>query len=356
MKPKKIIPHILLAILGTMMFMSSCKKDNFGNNGEITFLTYDDYGFGSYIDVTVDGRNYGQVTHISFDTKCGKGDVNVKLPPGDYNFNAVSQNGTTWDGIITFELGVCKIFEFNPSNVGSGGGGGGSCNYSTYNGTHNCSSSGQVAVTNTVCCPTSTPYYCSITNQCANSCDAAKSVCGSSSIILGQNGGGGGGSCSSTNYTGSGSCSSGYVLASSGKCCPSSSPYYCASKNSCSSTCDGAASGCSGTVYKGTSQGGGGSTCASMNSYLTITQVAGCSSGTTDLKIKNNASVALYVKVCFLRVDTGNWDCYVDVSAPAGSTSTWGLISCSAKWTQYTVCTMKTSDWTGGCSSPVCHP
>ena len=79
----------------------------------------------------------------------------------------------------------------------------------------------------------------------------------------------GSGNCYSYTYTGSGSCSSGYVLVPGG-CCPSSSPYSCSGAG-CYSSCSAASSVCS-TVYQGSSGSG---TC----SYSYYTGSGTCSSG-----------------------------------------------------------------------------
>lgn len=76
------------------------------------------------------------------------------------------------------------------SNGGGGGGGGNNCTYSTYSGS-SCSS-GYVQVSATTCCPSSSPYWCSGTNNCYSSCASAAANC-SGSVVLGSYGSGGGG-------------------------------------------------------------------------------------------------------------------------------------------------------------------
>ncbi|HXH19304.1 MAG TPA: hypothetical protein VNJ07_09495 [Chitinophagales bacterium] len=73
-----------------------------------------------------------------------------------------------------------------PINVGN-------CNYTTYTGSGNCSS-GNVLVASGVCCPSSTPYYCSNTNKCYATCSAAAANC-SGNVKFG-NSSGSGNSCS----------------------------------------------------------------------------------------------------------------------------------------------------------------
>lgn len=76
----------------------------------------------------------------------------------------------------------------------TGGGGGGTCYYTSYSGTQNCTTSGYVAVSSQYCCPSSSPYYGFETSYCYASCSAAKSA-GNTNISYGtgQGGGGGGG-------------------------------------------------------------------------------------------------------------------------------------------------------------------
>lgn len=94
--------------------------------------------------------------------------------------------------------------------------------------------------------------------------------------------------CNATNYTGSGSCGSGYVVVGGGYCCPASKPYTCASATSCYATCEDAkAAGCS-SVEKGISQTGGGggnsgyvcsgSSCSYVSSGASYTSLSSCQS------------------------------------------------------------------------------
>ncbi len=74
----------------------------------------------------------------------------------------------------------------------SGGGGSSNCNYTTYSGT-GCNP-GYVAISSTICCPSTNPYYGNSTGKCYTSCEYARDN-GNSSIIkgIGTSGGGGGG-------------------------------------------------------------------------------------------------------------------------------------------------------------------
>ncbi|MBX2904089.1 MAG: hypothetical protein KF872_11105 [Chitinophagales bacterium] len=207
-------------------------------------------------------------------------------------------------------------------------GGGGTCNYTTWSGTGSCSS-GWYPVYTGKCCSSSYPYYSTGANSCYQTCSAAKSAGGSVYYI---NTSGGGGTCSSTNYTGSGSCSSGSVLVSSGKCCPSSSPYYCSSKNSCFATCADAASGCSGTVYKGTSSGSSGGGCSSSdwatwNSYGQVVEnkytTAYCgNTNDVSVKVRNGSNQQMDIRICIQKVG-GTWDCGLEWCKSSGGTMSY---------------------------------
>lgn len=59
---------------------------------------------------------------------------------------------------------------------GGGGGGNSNCNYTPYYGNQNCSSSGYVAVSTTVCCSANYPYHNTATSSCYRSCEDAYSA------------------------------------------------------------------------------------------------------------------------------------------------------------------------------------
>jgi hypothetical protein len=68
--------------------------------------------------------------------------------------------------------------------------GGGNCNYTQFTGADNCDS-GYDPVTPTACCPVDYPYYCSQTNSCYSSCDAAETACSVTVVKADATGGGG---------------------------------------------------------------------------------------------------------------------------------------------------------------------
>lgn len=246
------------------------------------------------------------------------------------------------------------------SNVIKGqNGGGGSCNYTTYSGTNNCSSSGQIAVTDNICCATTTPYYCSSNNKCYSSCVDAKAACGTS-VIKGQNGGEG--SCNYTTYNGAKNCSSsGMIAVADNVCCSTSNPYYCSSTSKCYATCDNAKAACGSSVIKGQNGSGSGSCSGSMNSSLIITPgtQSGCPSGSTarQVIVKNNASVSVRVRVCFIRSDGIVDNSKVRINIGPGESETfYSSISCSPGYTitAYSVKSIKESEGLAGCILPNC--
>lgn len=70
--------------------------------------------------------------------------------------------------------------------------GGGNCNYTQYTGTDNCNT-GYDPVSSSSCCPVDYPFYCSQTNNCYSTCEAAEAACSGSIVKADASGGGGGG-------------------------------------------------------------------------------------------------------------------------------------------------------------------
>jgi hypothetical protein len=68
--------------------------------------------------------------------------------------------------------------------------GGGNCNYTQFTGTDNCNS-GYDPVTSSTCCPVDYPFYCSQTNSCYTTCEAAEAACSGSIVKADATGGGG---------------------------------------------------------------------------------------------------------------------------------------------------------------------
>jgi len=191
------------------------------------------------------------------------------------------------------------------------------CNATNYTGSGSCGS-GKVAISPTSCCPTDYPYACSNTTKCYKTCEDAQAVCNYPTKGTSQTGGGGSagyncngsscsyvssgasystlsacqsscgssGTCSSTNYTGTANCGSGYVGVG-GYCCPNSSPYYCSATNLCYTTCQNAKSAGCATPIKGIYQtNGGGSagyncnsgTCSYVSSGASYSTLSACQS------------------------------------------------------------------------------
>ena len=90
--------------------------------------------------------------------------------------------------------------------------------------------------------------------------------------------------CNAISYTGSASCSSGYIPVSDTKCCPMNFPYHCSTTNTCYASCIDAQSVCS-YPSKGTGQTGGNSgyicsagSCTYVSSGATYSSLSSCQS------------------------------------------------------------------------------
>ncbi len=92
--------------------------------------------------------------------------------------------------------------------------------------------------------------------------------------------------CNATDYSGSGSCSSGYVAVTPTSCCPKDYPYVCSSTNKCYSSCEDAQAVCN-YPTKGVSQGGSGGSagykcsggsCSYVSSGASYTSLTSCQS------------------------------------------------------------------------------
>ncbi len=191
-------------------------------------------------------------------------------------------------------------------------GGNGPCNSTPYYGTQNCSS-GYVAVSSTLCCPSSSPYLGVQTGNCYTTCDAAKNA-GNTSIAFGTGQTGGtGGNCVSTPYYGTQNCNSGYVAVSSSSCCPSSSPYLGVQTDKCYSTCDAAKSAGNTSISFGTGQtnGGGNGNCnwdAAIN-CVQVTKLTGNRCGdpqSVEVTCKNTCNQNIKIYICIQDID-GTW-------------------------------------------------
>src|ERR1043165_2485669 len=106
----------VLVLAGLVLTAVSCKKEEkepevtnpYGEgNGQYTFYTLTDLGHGN-IDVYVSGQAVGKISHYhSSGVSCGGGDVNVTRSAGSYDWNAVAQDGATWNGSIDISEGTC---------------------------------------------------------------------------------------------------------------------------------------------------------------------------------------------------------------------------------------------------------
>jgi len=125
------------------------------------------------------------------------------------------------------EDGDCECYDGyygNRCQYKSGGGStGGNCIYNQWTGSLNCSDPGYNPVSSTKCCPSSTPFHCSVTSSCYASCEAAESACGSTTVNRANVSGGGGGT-------------SGYIC-SGGSCSSVSSGATYSTLSSCQSNC-----------------------------------------------------------------------------------------------------------------------
>jgi len=238
----KTLKLILFAFVFSIIFYSCKKKDS---ATVVTFYNCD--SSYSTIVVTINGQSHTIDRYLVYCSTPDKEDATsgarfrVELSPGTYTYTWVFSGGTTKSGNVTLSEGDFTPIEITNTSTGN-------CIYTTYSG-GSCSAASDVRVSSSTCCPSNTPYYCSNTNQCFSTCEGAATVC-NGSIVLGTSGSG---NCDYTDYTGSGSCTAGNVLVSSSTCCPSSTPFYCSNTNQCYTTCSAADAQCSGNVVKGSS-------------------------------------------------------------------------------------------------------
>ncbi len=91
--------------------------------------------------------------------------------------------------------------------------------------------------------------------------------------------------CNYTQYTGTGSCSSGYYPVGNGKCCSIDYPYHCPNNGKCYTTCEAADAACSGTINKANLSGGSssgyncsGGSCTYVNNGASYSSLSSCQS------------------------------------------------------------------------------
>jgi hypothetical protein len=178
-----------------------------------------------------------------------------------FTFHGSTSAYTTCEGATSIANGA-QVYRYND-------GGSGGCNYSNFNGYANCASD-KVAVTSSLCCPSSKPYYCANTNGCYTSCSDAAISCNGSVIHGINSGSSSSGGCNYSDFNGYANCASDKVAVTSSLCCPSSKPYYCANTNGCYASCSDAATSCNGSVIHGINSGSsssGGCNYSNFNGY-----------------------------------------------------------------------------------------
>lgn len=178
-------------------------------------------------DVYIDGISVGHLAYyFPSGLSCGNTQaVGGVYESGSHTVTAVATGGSpVREGSVYLDMQECKVVLIeNLQIVGGGGGagyncvsgscgyvgsnadyaslaacqsacgGGGNCPYTQFSGTDGCDP-GYDPVTSTLCCPTSSPYYCSQTNSCYTTCEDADAACTSVQVVKADPTGGGGGS------------------------------------------------------------------------------------------------------------------------------------------------------------------
>ncbi|SCY93364.1 hypothetical protein [Flavobacterium caeni] len=211
--------------------------------------SYDDYNFVPDLPC-----NYTQWS--------GTGSCNSGYYPV-YNNTCAPENYPFYNTATTLCYTSCEAaYNANPEGqifrYNENGGGGGSCNYTQWTGTGSCASGYHPVYTN-VCAPVGYPFYNTATTLCYTSCEAAYNANPQGQIFRHNENGGGGGSCDYTQWTGTGSCASGYYPVYTNVCAPVAFPFYNTATNLCYATCSAAFNANpAGQIYRSNENGGGG--------------------------------------------------------------------------------------------------